>query len=101
MKIKLILTTIPARNLPLQLTNQKPSTIINQKGPITINRSPHIDKKSREQFKIYTKRNIIYQTVNKREYSKIQTLLEVLKKQYILLRITLFILTTERFISNF
>lgn len=101
MKVKIILTTIPARNLPLQLTNQTPSTIIKQQGPITVNRSPHIDKKSREQFKIYTKRNVIYQKVSPQEYNKIQHLISILKKQYILLRLTLVLITTERFSTNF
>ena len=101
MRLKLIQQTVPARNLPIHLTNLKASTIHRRSTLYTINRSPHIDKRSREQFKFFNKKNIIIKNGTKQEELAIKHNIDVLKQQYSLSRFTLFATTTELFTSKF
>ena len=101
MKLKVIHQTVPARNLPVHLTNLNASTIHRKSTLYTVNRSPHIDKRSREQFKFFSKKNIIIKHATKKEELAVKQSIQLLKQQYSLSRFTLFTTTTEVFTSNF
>lgn len=101
MKIKLISQTVPARNLPMQFTSLKTSTLHKRSTVYTVIRSPHIDKKSREQFKFFKKKNISIKEASKKEKLILKQTIDILKQQYSLVRFTMFVTTTELFTSTF
>lgn len=86
MLFKTTLYTIPTRTLPFLVNNFRAGTITKASHPISIIRSPHIDKKSWEQFKFFMQKK----TKITKQLSNLRTTLQfaqILRKMIAPLRI--------------
>jgi len=59
MLVKIKIFTIPTRTLPLNINTFNTAAINKPSTPISIIRSPHIDKKSFEHFKFFIQKRMV------------------------------------------
>ena len=87
MFLKLTLYSIPTRTLPLRLNTLKHGTINKQSAPINIIRSPHIDKKSWEQFRFFSQKKTVI-LKHHPDSKRLLQLMHTLQKLFAVIRIT-------------
>ncbi len=100
MFFKTTIYTVPTRVFPFKLNGAKAGTINKTSAPLSIIRSPHIDKKSREQFKFFMQKKT--QIVRDAKKLKLATqFATLLYKMYAPVRIKITISYYQQYYSTF
>jgi ribosomal protein S10 len=100
MLFKTTIYTVPTRTLPLKFNDLRQGTLNRASAPISIIRSPHIDKKSWEQFKFFTQKKT--QVIkNPKKLKAFLQLAKTLHKMYAPLRIKINISYYQSFTTKF
>jgi len=100
MFVRLKIYKIPTRTLPLKLNSLPAGHIKKTSTPINIIRSPHIDKRSWEQFTFSISKNLITISTQK-QVGRAHKIARLLTKYFSFLRITLITGISYRFKSLF
>ena len=102
MLVKMKIYTIPTRTLPFKLNTVRTGSIAKRSAAISIIRSPHIDKGSREQFKFFSKKNtLILREPGQKQYKAALAFAKRIKLFFATVRITLTVCHYYRFTSRF
>lgn len=92
--------SIPSRTLPLHSTNSRFATLQKSSHLINIIRSPHIDKRSWEQFQFFLKKQTMVCNSVK-EINKYINAKKALQKMFAVLRIQIIKSETKKFKTQF
>jgi ribosomal protein S10 len=102
MLVKMKIYKIPTRTLPFKIESLRAGTITKRSAELSIIRSPHIDKKSREQFKFFSQKNtIILREPGQKQYHDTLKFAKLIKTFFATVRITLNICYFHKFTTRF